>query len=442
MENALAPGHIVDDRFEIIELIGHGGMGSVYRAIQLSLGRPIALKILRKDSAWSDSRNLTKRFLQEARLGASMSHRNIVTIFDYGFSNEEDLYFIVMELLAGENLWQRLVRVRRLAQVEALPLFIEIALGLRHLHQHGMVHRDLKPENIMLSRDPEEQHAVKLLDFGLVKPLQHNSQLTSVGTYIGSPCYMSPEQVNGEPPDPRSDIYSLGIALYQALCGQVPFRESTPIKTMMAQVSQPPPKLTEMYPECQISPELERLLYRMLEKDPAARPQNTDELLSSLRYLQAGKPIQETTIVRLPLAAQPPSLWVLSQDPSLHNQDVQEALSILEHELEISFIPTQESEQWVERLNKGLLLPPWIVLFGDMQILIEDPLLLSLRSVGVLHKLLISTHYNTEMLQHSVNFCGLDYHLALPASPQEIAEVVRQTISRVLLLRTRYSEFR
>ena len=439
MENALAPGYILDNRFEILELIGHGGMGSVYRAIQLSLGRIIALKLLRKDSAWSDSRSLTKRFLQEAHLGASMSHRNIVTIFDYGYADAEGLYFISMEFLEGETLWQRLSRVKTLSQAEALPLFIEITLGLRHLHQRGMVHRDLKPENIMLSSDPEEQSAVKLLDFGLVKPLQHSSQLTSAGTYIGSPCYMSPEQVNGEPPDLRSDIYSLGIALYQALCGKVPFRESTPIKTMMAQVSQPPPRLSLMEPTCVVSHELERLLYRMLEKDPAARPQNTDELLSSLRYLQAGSLSRETTLTRLPLHAQAPSLWVLSQDPSLRSQEVQEALSVLQDELEITFIPTEESGQWAERLNNRALLSPWIVLFGDMQVLIEDPLLLSLRDAGLLHKLLISTHHNPEMLQHSVNFCGLDQHISLPSTPQEIIEIIRQMVSRVFLLRQRLS---
>jgi serine/threonine protein kinase len=436
MENALAPGYILDNRFKILELIGHGGMGSVYRATQLSLGRIIALKVLRTDSSWGDSRSLTKRFLQEAHLGASMSHRNIVTIFDYGYSKTEGIYFISMELLEGETLWQRLIRVKTLSQVEALPLFIEITLGLRHLHQRGMVHRDLKPENIMLSNDPGEQSAVKLLDFGLIKPLNHSSQLTSAGTYIGSPCYMAPEQVNGES-DLRSDLYSLGIALYQTLCGKVPFRESTPIKTMMAQVSQPPPPLLAMEPTCVVSRELEQLLYRLLEKDPAARPQNTDELLSSLRYLHTGSHSRETTLTKLSLHAQPPCIWVLSQDPSLRSQEVQEALAILQDELEIIFIPTEESGQWSERINQGSS-PPWIVIFGDMQVLIEDSLLLSLRDTGMLNKLLISTHHNPEMLQHSVNFCGLDQHISLPSTAIEIIEIIRQMISRVFLLRQRY----
>jgi serine/threonine protein kinase len=433
----IAPGTLINDQFQIIELLGHGGMGSVYLAMQRSLQRTIALKILRQNSSWGESRSFEQRFFKEASICASLSHRNIIKVFDFGFSRREGVYFIALEYLEGETLGQRLARVGPIPEEELIPLAIEVVLGLRYLHKKGVIHRDLKPENLMLSSDPEEGGFVKLLDFGLAKEVNKSSSLTTAGTYMGSPSYMSPEQADNGSPDERSDIYSLGVVLYQSICGRVPFRESSSLKTMMAHLSQRPPAFPA---EHKPSPLFERFIFRMLEKDPDARPQSAAEVLTSLRDLQAQfkEANKKTAAIKLPLAAQPPSIWVLSQDPSMKSNEVVGALALLQDELSVSFIATEDAPDFANRLESGALLPPWIVIFGDMQVLIEDALLRSLSGFGCLAKILVSTHYNTEMLQHCVNFCGLDYHIALPSSQQDIIAAVHQMIGRVRLVRLRY----
>ncbi|MFZ5892300.1 MAG: serine/threonine-protein kinase [Myxococcota bacterium] len=288
-------GTIVGGRFQIIDLIARGGMSSVYFATQVPLNRPVAVKVLRGASS-SDAETpdgFRRRFLQEASILSQLSHPNIVTLLEYGQITQarDKPYFMAMEYLRGETLAQRFRARGRLSVEESIRLTRQIGRGLREAHRRGFVHRDLKPSNIMLVPEDDRNDIVKLVDFGIGKivsgRLAHDVEdETRVGLLLGSPRHMAPEQIRCEPVEVRTDLYGLGVILFQALTGQLPFDGRTEVDVLMAHCSLPPPGLHEMCPNQLFPDALSRLVRDLLHKHPSGRP-TIDEFLERLACIEA-----------------------------------------------------------------------------------------------------------------------------------------------------------
>lgn len=258
--------------FEVLSLLGRGGMGTVYLANDMALERPVALKVLAPKIARDPS--TIARFVREARAQARLRHPNVAQI--YFIAEEQGLPFLVMEYLQGPTLEQVLARKERIPWPRALDLIAAAARGLRAAADEGFTHRDVKPSNLMLDRDA----GVKLLDFGLVHDgIQHDEPELD-GAIVGSPFYISPEQASGAPVDLRSDIYSLGCTLFHMLTGQPPFTADTPVGVIAKHVTESPPPAARLAPG--LPKAVDRLVARMLAKEPAARFASHEELLAAL----------------------------------------------------------------------------------------------------------------------------------------------------------------
>jgi tRNA A-37 threonylcarbamoyl transferase component Bud32/uncharacterized RDD family membrane protein YckC len=266
--------------FKVLDRIGAGGMGAVYRAHDLSLDRTVALKVIRSENVQAMAQR--ERFIREARSQARLSHPNVVPIYYIG--EEDRLLFFAMELVEGEPLDALLARGERLEWPRALELLHDVADALRMAHERGIVHRDIKPSNLLV--DPSG--LVKVADFGLAKTMASGDagdavdvQLTQAGAVLGSPLYMSPEQGQGEQVDHRSDIYSLGATFYHLLTGHPPFESKSPVGVIAKHLSAPVPPLGKALP--QLPEGVARLVERMLAKDPADRFADYDDLLRAVR---------------------------------------------------------------------------------------------------------------------------------------------------------------
>jgi serine/threonine-protein kinase len=279
--------------YRIIKKLGAGGMGEVYLALDTKLDRKVAIKVLRSD--WLEEEQLKKRLIREAQAAAKLDHPNICGIYDV---NEADSFtFIVMQYIEGESLAEKMER-QPLGLSASLNLIEQAAEGLAAAHAHGIVHRDVKPQNMMLT--PRGQ--LKLLDFGLAKQIRSSESvdheaatatlLSTPGMVVGTMPYMSPEQVKGEPLDASSDIFSLGVTLYEMLAGKHPFKDKSAAVTM-SRILLGEPIPTEQF-QAQVSPELQALLGKMLRKDKAARYKDAEELLADLRQLPVQLPANDT----------------------------------------------------------------------------------------------------------------------------------------------------
>ena len=272
--------------YRIIKKLGAGGMGEVYLALDTKLDRKVAIKVIRPDALAEE--HLKKRLLREAQAAAKLDHPNICAVYDV---NEAGPFtFIVMQYLEGETLAEKMTR-EPLGISTTLAIIEQAAEGLDEAHTHGIVHRDIKPQNMMLT----QRGQLKILDFGLAKQMLTSDSvdneaptqelLSTPGHVVGTMPYMSPEQVRGEPLAPSSDIFSLGITLYEALAGKHPFKEKSAAVTM-SRILLDDPSPTEQF-QTQVSPALQVLLNKMLRKDKAARYQNAHELLVDLRQLSS-----------------------------------------------------------------------------------------------------------------------------------------------------------
>lgn len=285
------PGDLVfsHDRYKVIEEIGRGGMGLVYKCHDLKLDKDVAVKVV----AWNFNDEDVARFQMEARLLAQLSHPNILTILDFGYSNDGTL-FLVMDLLDGESLSSRIASSGFLEPAIAVPIFIQICDGLAHAHNSGILHRDIKPSNVMLSQTSTDECQVDILDFGLGKLMVDDQKLTRTGAMLGSPPYMSPEQAGGKTVDERSDIYSLGCLMFESLTGAQPFAGNNVHATMYMQISKPAPRLSEIAsenasdgsPGKEFDDELESIIGKCLAKDPRERYQNAGDLRKDLALFQ------------------------------------------------------------------------------------------------------------------------------------------------------------
>ncbi len=264
-------------KYRIIGHIDSGGMADVYKALHPELNRVVALKVLNR--ALVHSPEMLERFRREARAIATLRHPNIVQVYDLDVV--EGVYFMVMEYIEGETLSQRLARLHHQGERMPLPemLHIVVAVGeaLHYAHEQGMLHRDIKPANVMFRSDG----SVVLADFGVAKILNASSNITASGAVAGTPAYMAPEQWTSDEPDKRSDIYSLGVVLYQVVTGELPFTAETPGRLMFKHLSEPPPSPRKLCAD--ISLELELVILRAMAKDPQDRYQTAQELVTDLR---------------------------------------------------------------------------------------------------------------------------------------------------------------
>jgi serine/threonine-protein kinase len=267
-------------QYSLKEKLGAGGMGEVYLGEHILLRRPCAIKVIRPDRA-GDPRNL-HRFEREVRVMATLTHSNTVEIFDYGHT-EDGTFYYVMELLPGLNLQELVDRSGPLAPERAVCLLRQVASALREAHGIGFIHRDIKPSNIIACERGRIYDVAKLLDFGLVKGFGQSQELvgaTQDGAITGSPAYMSPEQGIGKPLDARTDVYSLGAVAYFLLTGQMPFVRDNPMQIILAHAHDEVTPPSTLQPG--LSAELEQIILRCLEKDPANRYQNVEDLESAL----------------------------------------------------------------------------------------------------------------------------------------------------------------
>jgi len=297
----------IDGRFRIIERIGKGGMGAVYKAVQASVGREIALKVLSRSLATDPV--AVSRFLQEASAASKLTHPNTVTLFDFG-QTSEGLLYIAMELLPGASLDRLIIDEAALSLDRTVNILVQICNSLSEAHSMGIIHRDLKPDNIRIFEQYGIADFVKVLDFGVAKLIAENrvKNLTETGIVCGTPYYMSPEQIQGEDVDLRTDIYSSGVIFYEMLCGTPPFVGQNTLKILLKHLQKEPLPLKEVKPDLLLPPSVERLINRCLDKDPDKRPQSMEELKSELLALIEA-PIQSSISPAAPSESEtlPPS---------------------------------------------------------------------------------------------------------------------------------------
>lgn len=264
-------GKMLNNRYEILEKIGNGGMAIVYKAKCHVLNRFVAIKIL-KDEFTTDS-EFIKKFNSEAQSAASLTHSNIVSIYDVG--NEDNLYYIVMELIKGKTLKEIIIEDGILSWKWSVSIAIQIASALETAHKNNIIHRDIKPHNIIITEDG----IAKVTDFGIAKAVS-NSTITAFGTTIGSVHYFSPEHARGGYTDAKSDLYSLGIVMYEMLTGRVPFDADTPVSVALKQVQEEPVEAIKYNSSIPVS--VNRIILKAMQKDPNLRYQNATEMLKDL----------------------------------------------------------------------------------------------------------------------------------------------------------------
>jgi serine/threonine-protein kinase len=283
-------GEKIAGRYEVEELVGHGGMSSVYKARDALLERHVALKILHEQYSADD--DFVERFKREARSVAQLQHPNIVTVIDRGEADGRQ--YIVFEYIDGENLKECVVRKGRLDNREALEVALEVAHGLAFAHQHGIVHRDVKPQNVLLNGDGN----AKVTDFGIARTIEVDG-MTQTGTVLGTSNYISPEQATGKRVDAHSDVYALGAVLYELLAGDVPFPGESFVAVAMKHIHEPPPNLLEVRGD--VPPRVAAAVDRALAKDPEERFPTMDafaeELEACLADLEHGVDGDRTMVI-------------------------------------------------------------------------------------------------------------------------------------------------
>ncbi len=280
-----SPGQIIGGRYKVLSMLGRGGVGSVYLVEQVFLKQELALKVLDGKQILNDAQ--VRRFQMEAKAAHSLNHPSLVVVQDFGVLENEQPY-LVMEYIKGVNLTDFIKINGTLNPQLATVVFSQLSLGMAHAHQKSIIHRDIKPSNIMLSEGmtPGTPGSAKIVDFGIAKLAFDEGgeiqSLTRTGEIFGSPLYMSPEQCSGGTVDHRSDIYSFGCALFEALTGTPPHFGSNPLRTMMLHVSEPAPLLREASLGKQFPDELEKIVQKLLKKAPSERYQNFDDVANDL----------------------------------------------------------------------------------------------------------------------------------------------------------------
>ncbi|MET0388962.1 MAG: protein kinase [Polyangiales bacterium] len=290
-------GDVIAGKYEITGVLGAGGMGAVYQATHRVTGKAFAIKwLLPQLTAESDH---VQRFIREAQVAGRVDHPNVVEVYDVG--QEVSSFYMVMELLQGESLAQRITNQTKLSAIETCQIMIPVTRGLVAAHEAGVIHRDLKPDNIFLSQTQDGHEVPKVLDFGISKMSalgsEGSSGLTRHGTLMGTPHYMAPEQVRGHQVDQRTDIYALGVILYQMLTGQLPFPGEGFSDIILKIVTETPPPIASLAPKT--PPQLIQIVEWAMARDPAQRPESAQELGRALEPFASGLRY-DTKAVRYP----------------------------------------------------------------------------------------------------------------------------------------------
>jgi beta-lactam-binding protein with PASTA domain/predicted Ser/Thr protein kinase len=285
----IPPDTIVDDRYRVLRRLGSGGMADVYCAEDTQLGRNVALKLLYE--RFAEDSEFVERFRREASSAAGLQHPNVVQVFDRGEWN--GTYYIAMEYLHGRNLKQVVRDHGALDPTLAVDLVIQILKAARFAHQRGIVHRDIKPHNVIV----DDEGRAKVTDFGIARAAA--SEMTETGSIMGTAQYLSPEQAQGHPVDARSDLYSIGIVLYELLTGSPPFDAESTVTIALKQVSEEPVPPMQLDPA--VSPALDAVVMRALRKDPDARFQDADEFIAALESAMAGRYVETVAVAEDPV---------------------------------------------------------------------------------------------------------------------------------------------
>lgn len=277
-------GTVIGGRYQVEQVIGIGGFGAVYRCTQLNMQQTVAVKVLRNEHLTSLEH--VKRFTREAQSVSRLKHPNTIHIFDFGSHSDGALY-VAMEFLEGETLAHRLDQFGKIHWETMVLIATQVCHSLTEAHAIGLIHRDLKPENIMLIPVAGDPNFVKVLDFGIAKMQKDparpgEASLTEAGMIMGTPTYMAPEQAKGEEVDARSDIYALGVLMYEALTGHAPFQDETAMKVLVAHIKDPVPPFAKYAAPGEVPIEIEQVVMQCLEKDPSKRPASTVQLVDRL----------------------------------------------------------------------------------------------------------------------------------------------------------------
>ena len=277
-------GRVFAERYEVQAIIGRGGMGAVYRALNRTLDSMVALKVLRREAA--EDLEAIERFYREARAASKLKHVNSIKVFDFGQSDDGRL-FLAMEYLEGRSLRAELAHGGRMAEARILHIAEQVCKALGEAHSLGIVHRDIKPENVFLTQMFQETDFVKVLDYGIARTVNSES-LTRTGTAVGTPKYMSPEQGRAERVDGRSDLYSLGIVMYELASGDAPFQSDTPVGYILCHINDPVKPLHEALPGA-VSPAFSALVAALLAKTPDGRPKDAEAVLAMIAAVRRGE---------------------------------------------------------------------------------------------------------------------------------------------------------
>ena len=281
-------GMVIADKYEILSMLGKGGMSVVYKAKHNMMNRMVAVKTLRQELVAVPQ--LLQRFKQESNAVSALRHPNIVTVFDYGLMDSNGTPYLIMDYLEGDVLSDIIKREKHLAPDRAIPLFAQACDALAHAHDQGVIHRDIKPSNLLVRKEKNGEESLTIFDFGIAKMLGQDGstihKLTTSGEVFGSPLYMSPEQCSGEHVGKKTDIYSLACVLYEALAGQPPLGGTSPMETLMKHVNEDPPTLSEVAPGLDIPGQLEDAIMQALSKDPEERQTDMREFRDQI--LEAG----------------------------------------------------------------------------------------------------------------------------------------------------------
>ncbi len=289
-------GRTIDQRYRVDTLLGEGGMGLVYRVTHTRLNKPFAIKVLRRENTRDPE--VVARFRREAESASGIGNQHIIDINDFGVLEDGSTYF-VMECLEGIDLIAAIDVAQRMPEDRAIHIAMQICRALGAAHSAGIIHRDLKPENVFLIRRNDTEDFVKVLDFGIAKVANGPKRLTRVGEVLGTPHYMSPEQCEGDGVDHRTDIYALGVLLYEMVTGHVPHDADTMMGILTKQMYEDPIPPKVRVP--QVSEQLEQLIMRCLEKKPEQRYQTMHELEADLQRVHAGqRPIGPDTVTLKP----------------------------------------------------------------------------------------------------------------------------------------------
>lgn len=271
----LAPGTMVDDRYRIVSRLGAGGMADVFLAEDEQLGRKVALKLLYQ--RFAEDPGFVERFRREAQSAAGLQHPNVVSVYDRG--SYDGTYYIAMEYLPGRSLKQLIRAEAPLDPVRAIDITLQILRAARFAHRRGVIHRDLKPHNVIV----DDQDNAKVTDFGIARA--GASDMTETGSIMGTAQYLSPEQAQGHAVSAGSDLYSIGVVLYEMLTGRVPFDAESAVTIALKHVSEAPPPMTVINPS--VPPELEQVVMWALNKNPVDRPANADQFITALEQARS-----------------------------------------------------------------------------------------------------------------------------------------------------------